>query len=488
MIDEYQKKYKIPSLTTDAVVIRKHKNDDLHDILLVTRGNYPEEGKLAFPGGFVEYGEDPQYGCLRELKEETELNGKDIELLTVRGNPKRDPRRHVVSIIYTVNVDPESQPKGGDDAKEAKFYDLKDIIENKKSQIAFDHYGVIEELIEKKFKGLYNVNKKNSGKLKSGNICKNSEDINNIDKSIKIFSEKIEKIELDESKELYDTVKKKKELEFYETFMDELYEKKLDFFRKKISEITSEKWQIFDEKVNKIREIKLKREKFEKKVEEIRKDLKEHPRKIINWISSGQNNFPYSRASLAQNAQNRIISEAKLKATQQQQPKKTISISTENEDKKINNNIIKEENINTVPVFTKVKNVLDTTIEKVKEVAKESINKDSNEENKKEQIKKIKKITNDAIDEINKLTKFIVEQSNDLIEKINKKDFNILIDGINFKEIKKEEELICGKCLKKLVYPYITNSDGQNCKVDEKHIVHKGVRCNGCGHIIWENV
>ena len=138
-------------------------------------------------------------------------------------------------------------------------------------------------------------------------------------------------------------LKKKKELEFYETFMDELYEKKLDFFRKKISEITSEKWQIFDEKVNKIREIKLKRGKFEKKVEEIRKDLKEHPRKIINWISSGQNNFPYSRASLAQNAQNRIISEAKLKSTQQQQPKKTISISTENEDKKINNNIIKEE-------------------------------------------------------------------------------------------------------------------------------------------------
>ena len=487
MIDEYQKKYKIPSLTTDAVVIRKHKNDDLHDILLVTRGNYPEEGKLAFPGGFVDYGEDPQYGCLRELKEETELNGKDIELLTVRGDPKRDPRRHVVSIIYTVNVDPESQPKGGDDAKEAKFYDLKDIIENKKNQIAFDHYGVIEELIEKKFKGLYNVNNKNSGKLKSANIHKNSKDVNNVDKTIKIFLEKIEKIKLDESKELHETVKKKKELEFYEKYMDELYEEKLNNIRKKISEITSEKWQLFDEKVNKMKEIKLKREKFEKKVEEIRKDIKEHPRKITNWISSGQNNFPYSGASIAQNAKNRIISEAKLKIAQQQQPKKTISISTENEDKKINNNIIKEENINTVPVFTKVKNVLDTTVEKVKEVAKESINKDSNEDNKREQIEKIKKITNDAIDEINKLTKFIVEQSNALIEKINKKDFNLLKDGINFKEIKKQEEIICEKCLKKLPYPNIINSDGQNCKGGEKHTVHKGVRCNGCGNLIWEN-
>ena len=105
MIDEYQLKYRIPSLTTDAVVIRKHKNDEYHDILLVTRGNFPEEGKLAFPGGFVEYGEDPEFGCLRELQEETELIGKDIELLTVRCNPKRDPRRHVVSIIYTVKVE-----------------------------------------------------------------------------------------------------------------------------------------------------------------------------------------------------------------------------------------------------------------------------------------------------------------------------------------------------------------------------------------------
>lgn len=87
MIDEYQLKYRIPSLTTDAIVLRKHKSDPYHDILLITRGNYPEEGKLAFPGGFVDYGENPENGCIRELKEETELDGKNIELLTVRGDP-----------------------------------------------------------------------------------------------------------------------------------------------------------------------------------------------------------------------------------------------------------------------------------------------------------------------------------------------------------------------------------------------------------------
>ena len=157
MIDDYQKKYKIPSLTTDALVLRKHKDDKYHDILLVTRGHNPFAGKLAFPGGFVNYGEDPEHGCFRELKEETELDGKDIEILTVRGDPKRDPRRHVVTIVYLVNVDPDAQPKGGDDAKDAKFYDLKDIIKTQKDNMAFDHFSIIEELVQKKFKDLYKL-------------------------------------------------------------------------------------------------------------------------------------------------------------------------------------------------------------------------------------------------------------------------------------------------------------------------------------------
>ena len=158
MADDYQKKYRIPSLTADAIVLRKHKDDDYHDILLVTRGHDPFAGRLAFPGGFVNYGEDPADGCIRELKEETELDGKDIELLTVRGNPNRDPRRHVVTIAYIVKVDPDSKPKGGDDAKDAKFYELKNIVETHKDKMAFDHYSIIEEKKKKKFPELYKLN------------------------------------------------------------------------------------------------------------------------------------------------------------------------------------------------------------------------------------------------------------------------------------------------------------------------------------------
>lgn len=451
MIDEYQLKYRIPSLTTDAVVLRKHKNDDLHDILLVTRANYPDAGKLAFPGGFVDYGEDPEHGCLRELKEETELDGKDLELLTVRGNPNRDPRRHVVSIIYTVNVESDAEPKGGDDAKEAKFYDLKDIIENKKDQIAFDHYGVILELIEKKLKGIYNTKLKNSRRLKSNRSIFDF-NYDNIDTNIQMLLKYIEKINTDEKLEgLYEISKNLKEIQQIGEQIEILYEQKLDFIRKTISELNDEKWELFEEKVDKMREIKLKKQKLEKNIIKIKKDLKENPQKVTISEKSTQN-----------------ILEAKLKSENNKQIK--------------NNNKTKEENNNKISVIEKIKKVIYKTVDDVKEVAEKNISKKTNEDNKKEQIEKIKKITNDAIDEINKLSKFIVEQTNDLIVKLSQKDYLNSSEKIIFKKIKKEKEIIFKNCSKnKLSH----DSDMINNK--NENIVHKGIKCNCCEKIIWEN-
>ena len=397
MVDEYQLKYKIPSLTTDAIVLRKHKNDDLYDILLVTRGNEPCKDCLAFPGGFVDYGEDPQNGCLRELKEETELDGKDIELLTVRGNPKRDPRRHTVSIFYIVKVDPDAQPKGADDAKDAKFYDLKDIIENQKERIAFDHYGVIEELVQKKFKDLYEL-KEEKLKLKGARLP-----TVNLEHNKKYILEEIRKLkfevpfELKDKNSLTDLIKQKEKIEKLEKETEQIYDEKLENIKKIIDELISKKWEIFDEKVKKLREIKSKKEKIDKKLYEEERRMKESSDKL----KSGNNRIIYS---------------------------------INNKDE---NNYQFEDN-NKVNVFKKVREILDDTVDKVKEIVKENINKDEDELRKREEIDKIKRVTNESIDEINKLTKFVVEQANALIEKINGKKMN-LSEKIQFKEINKED-------------------------------------------------
>jgi len=45
----------------------------------------------------------------------------------VAGNPKRDPRSHIISIVYHVKLQDETaEPKAGDDAASAKWYDLKE--------------------------------------------------------------------------------------------------------------------------------------------------------------------------------------------------------------------------------------------------------------------------------------------------------------------------------------------------------------------------
>lgn len=44
---------------------------------MITRKHDPYKGFFAFPGGFVDYNEDPLESCLRELKEETGLIGNN---------------------------------------------------------------------------------------------------------------------------------------------------------------------------------------------------------------------------------------------------------------------------------------------------------------------------------------------------------------------------------------------------------------------------
>jgi 8-oxo-dGTP diphosphatase len=114
----------VPNVATDAIVVRP-SGPSSHQILLITRGRDPFKGALAFPGGFVDYNEDPEVACLRELEEECGIKGKSVELVTVAGNPKRDPRKHIISIAYHVQLaDFTQEPKAGDDAASAKWYDL----------------------------------------------------------------------------------------------------------------------------------------------------------------------------------------------------------------------------------------------------------------------------------------------------------------------------------------------------------------------------
>ncbi len=108
-------------------------------VLLIKRGVEPGKGKWALPSGFMEQEETPEQACLRELEEETGIKGKIKKLIavyteftTIYGN--------VLLIVYEVEY-VKGELKPGEDAQEAKFFDLRALPE-----IAFkSHEKIIRE-------------------------------------------------------------------------------------------------------------------------------------------------------------------------------------------------------------------------------------------------------------------------------------------------------------------------------------------------------
>ncbi|MBW9221973.1 NUDIX hydrolase [Methanothermococcus sp. SCGC AD-155-C09] len=135
---EYNKKYKSPALAVDGIV-----NID-NRLLLIKRKNPPFKDFWAFPGGFVDYGESTEDAIIREVFEESGLKTEIESLLGVYSNPNRDPRGHVVSIVYILKYI-EGSPKGSDDAKEAKFFSIGDI---KNMNLAFDHKSIFKDYLK----------------------------------------------------------------------------------------------------------------------------------------------------------------------------------------------------------------------------------------------------------------------------------------------------------------------------------------------------
>ncbi len=130
--------YEAPALTVDAVVEVEGK------ILLVRRGKEPFKGFWALPGGFVKCGETVEEAVVREIEEETGLRMVVKDILGVYSEPNRDPRGHVVSVCFLGSA--EGVPRGGDDASEAKLFDISEL---KGLMLAFDHSRILRDYMER---------------------------------------------------------------------------------------------------------------------------------------------------------------------------------------------------------------------------------------------------------------------------------------------------------------------------------------------------
>lgn len=124
-----------PKLTVDGIILRGAK------VLLVKRKNPPFQGCHALPGGFVEHGETVENAVVREVLEETGLKASVKRLVGVYSDPARDPRGHTVTIVFELTAI-QGEPRGGDDATDACFFDI-----HKLPELAFDHSKIISEFL-----------------------------------------------------------------------------------------------------------------------------------------------------------------------------------------------------------------------------------------------------------------------------------------------------------------------------------------------------
>lgn len=110
-----------PELCVGAIAVSEGR------LLLIQRGSDPERGRWSVPGGRVEPGELLAAAVVRELLEETGVEGVCGPLI---GLVERFPEgRHLVILDFDVTVLGHQEPAAASDAMGAAWIPLDDVAE-----------------------------------------------------------------------------------------------------------------------------------------------------------------------------------------------------------------------------------------------------------------------------------------------------------------------------------------------------------------------
>lgn len=130
---EKVKDYRNPVPTVDTII------EINGGIVLIDRKNEPFG--WALPGGFVDYGETLEDAAIREAKEETSLDIRNLRLLGCYSNPARDARYHTITTVYV--AEGEGMPQAADDAKGVSVF----AIDSLPGTLCFDHAEILADYI-----------------------------------------------------------------------------------------------------------------------------------------------------------------------------------------------------------------------------------------------------------------------------------------------------------------------------------------------------
>lgn len=136
-------KHNRASVTVDVVMMSIRQRD--LQVLLIQRRSWPFEGTWAIPGGFVNIDESLETAAKRELQEETGLQDVYLEQLYTFGDPGRDPRTRVITIVYFALLASERlQVKAADDAANVGWFSVYEL-----PSLAFDHEKILHYTLDR---------------------------------------------------------------------------------------------------------------------------------------------------------------------------------------------------------------------------------------------------------------------------------------------------------------------------------------------------
>lgn len=141
------KEYKNPTPTVDVILERDSK------ILMVRRKKDPFKDRLALPGGFVNEGETVEEAMKREAMEETSLKVHPTDILGVYSDPRRDPRKHIVTVVF-VGIILGGKISASDDAASIEWVQIESIGQLEEQKLlAFDHAQILRDYRQWKSSG-----------------------------------------------------------------------------------------------------------------------------------------------------------------------------------------------------------------------------------------------------------------------------------------------------------------------------------------------